>query len=496
MISFSKIAYEAMAVIAYSADCPRLDAAYERLAQNLEHEGDLTIPALSQDELQRFEDYTAILDEGIAQTESMLDSRDPVERAPYEKHLSQMMKAFTDISPNAPYAEDLHQEAAGNSIYVHSLGENGAALRSPETQQALEEIERDYGLNAAALTARLELGAENSHLERIWIRDDLQTVAEHQGLDLSKEADLHDALYRTSEAYTYIRDDLIPERVLERVPHLEPVYEQDERAVSHQPHIDQDSLASISADIRNELMGVDRSEDFDTRYDRLQAMQEDGRLEEMARERIAREQAEYLRDKPDILASPDLVYRGQPSQEEIVDRALYARIEAEAARAVAADDSADVKTAVASDFKARYPDMPDHLARGLGQTYATALSIRDRQRGLGSAKTDPLEKYLARSQDNYSLTDTRAEMDELHNLIRDRTTFSEYEALRRGDLKGAERITTDPLLARQLVIAVEEHQRGEGYQFNGDAENRFMDHREYLDRAFESEHDRDHGYER
>lgn len=514
LISFSKIAYQAMSVIAYNADCPRLEAAYERLAQNLENEGDFPMPELSQDELQRFEEYTAILNETITRTETMLASRDAAARAPYEKELSQMMKAFTDISPNAPYARDLHQDAASNSIYVHSLGENGEALRSPETQRVFEEIERDYGLNAAALSARLEIGAENNHLEQMWIRNDVQTLAEHEGLDLSKQAEMNDALERTSEAYAVMRAELVSQRVLEAMPYLDTGYERnDQRGVTPQAHIEQASLDRMSSQIRDELMAADRSEGFDTRYDRVQAMSEDGRIETMARERIASEQANYLRDKPEIPSSPDLVYSDQPYREAIVDHDLYDRIETEA-RAAGADDADDPKMAVAEDFKGRYPDMPDHLARGLGQTYATAMSIRqderlseyseqrklydlpERERDLGGTNTDPFEQYLARSQDNYSLTDTRGEMDELHKIIRDHTTDDEYEALRRGELQGAERITTDPVFARQLAIAVEEHQRGEGHQFDREAENRFTEHREYLDREFEADRDHDHGRER
>ena len=36
-----------------------------------------------------------------------------------------------------------------------------------------------------------------------------------------------------------------------------------------------------------------------------------------------------------------------------------------------------VADAVSDDFRARYPDMPSHLARGLGATYAAVVEIRD-----------------------------------------------------------------------------------------------------------------------
>jgi type IV secretion system T-DNA border endonuclease VirD2 len=41
------------------------------------------------------------------------------------------------------------------------------------------------------------------------------------------------------------------------------------------------------------------------------------------------------------------------------------------------DARTPVADAVADDLRARYPDMPSHLARGLGATYAAVVEIRD-----------------------------------------------------------------------------------------------------------------------
>ncbi|MBM1382226.1 hypothetical protein JQT64_21310 [Ponticoccus sp. SC6-64] len=228
-----------------------------------------------------------------------------------------------------------------------------------------------------------------------------------------------------------------------------------EGGVSHQAHIEQASLDRMSSRIRDELMSADQSEDFDTRYDRVQAMSEDGRIEAMARERIASEQADYLRDKPEIVASPDLIYRDQPYQETIVDHDLYDRIETEA-RAAGADESTDVKATVADDFKARYPDMPDHLARGLGQTYATAMSIRDServsevaaQRELTSAGRSPeIERVIAHERDdkiNPTFADEasgRAYREEIERELDD----ERIEALREGDADALENVIDDRL---------------------------------------------------
>jgi len=228
-----------------------------------------------------------------------------------------------------------------------------------------------------------------------------------------------------------------------------------EGGVSHQAHIEQASLDRMSSRIRDELMSADQSEDFDTRYDRVQAMSENGQIEAMARERIATEQADYLRDKPEILTSPDLIYSDQPYQEAIVDRDLYDRIETEA-RAAGADEAADVKVAVADDFKARYPDMPDHLAHGLGQTYATAMSIRDServsefadQRELTSTAHSPeIERVIAHERDdkiNPTFADEasgRAYREEIERELDD----DQIAALKEGDADALEKVIDDRL---------------------------------------------------
>jgi len=225
--------------------------------------------------------------------------------------------------------------------------------------------------------------------------------------------------------------------------------------VSHQPHIEQASLDRMSSRIRDELMSADQSEDFDARYDRVQGMSESGQIEAMARDRIASEQAAYLRDKPEILTSPDLIYNDQPYQEAIVDRDLYDRIETEA-RAAGADNAADVKAAVADDFKARYPDMPDHLARGLGETYATAMSIRDNerisevaaQRDLTTAAHSPeIERVIAHERDdkiNPTFVDEasgRAYREEIERELDD----DRIAALKDGDADALEQVIDDRL---------------------------------------------------
>jgi hypothetical protein len=74
-----------------------------------------------------------------------------------------------------------------------------------------------------------------------------------------------------------------------------------------------------------------------------------------------------------------------------VNREAFERVaqEAEAVASRTGTDQ-DLAEAVAQDFKARYPDMPDHLARGLGRTYAKVDGMRNDE-AIVHAREDRLE---------------------------------------------------------------------------------------------------------
>jgi type IV secretion system T-DNA border endonuclease VirD2 len=98
-----------------------------------------------------------------------------------------------------------------------------------------------------------------------------------------------------------------------------------------------------------------------------------------AERRIETEQRVYLEAHPELLVRPgDVIDRSQPYRETITDAARASEITREVDRIM---EGRDVRTpvadAVTDDLRARYPDMPSHLARGLGATYAAVVEIRD-----------------------------------------------------------------------------------------------------------------------
>ncbi|WP_299085778.1 AAA family ATPase [uncultured Ruegeria sp.] len=173
------------------------------------------------------------------------------------------------------------------------------------------------------------------------------------------------------------------------------------RSTSRQePHLDKFSINRMEERIRKEFLAGAKPEEFDARYERLLGMVETGQIEAQAYTRIRQEQADYLKGKPEIIASPSALYRIDPFQETIVDRSLMGRVEDHVRQAQIIYGKDKTRHAVAQLFRDQYPDMPDHLARGLGETYVTALRIYDDERNYGIHRT-PLARprlgHLARS---------------------------------------------------------------------------------------------------
>jgi type IV secretion system T-DNA border endonuclease VirD2 len=141
--------------------------------------------------------------------------------------------------------------------------------------------------------------------------------------------------------------------------------------VSERFHYHEGAVRAMEGTIRQEM-----------RADGLTAQQIEDRDWEVvsrAERRIETEQRAYLAAHPDLLARPsDVVDRSEPYREAITDAARASEITREVDRIMEGRDArTPVADAVADDLRARYPDMPSHLARGLGATYAAVVEIRD-----------------------------------------------------------------------------------------------------------------------
>jgi type IV secretion system T-DNA border endonuclease VirD2 len=240
------------------------------------------------------------------------------------------------------------------------------------------------------VVARIETGASNAALEHQWIANDLSKVAEARDLNLERRADLEQARDILNDVHVELGTLLERENVLRRdgVMEAEPI--------SERFHYHRDAVRAMEGTIRQEM-----------RADGLTAQQIEDRDWEVvsrAERRIETEQRAYLVAHPELLALPgDVIDRSEPYRETITDVARASEITREVDRIMEARDlRTPVADAVTDDLRARYPDMPSHLARGLGATYAAVVEIRDTEAinqvrretemrdGLGSGTRDAL----------------------------------------------------------------------------------------------------------
>jgi type IV secretion system T-DNA border endonuclease VirD2 len=190
-------------------------------------------------------------------------------------------------------------------------------------------------------------------------------VAEARDLNLERRADLEQARDSLNDVHVELGTLLERENVLRRdgVMEAEPV--------SDRFHYHRDAVQAMEGTIRQEM-----------RADGLTAQQIEDRDWEVvskAERRIETEQRAYLEAHPDLLARPgDVIDRSEPYRETITDAARASEITREVDRIMEARDiRTPVAEAVTDDVSERYPDMPSHLARGLGATYAAVVEIRD-----------------------------------------------------------------------------------------------------------------------
>jgi hypothetical protein len=125
-----------------------------------------------------------------------------------------------------------------------------------------------------------------------------------------------------------------------------------------------------------------------------------------------------------------------------------------------------------------------------------AGEAREATAGPEKPAQDPFARYRAQSRDDYLLTKSAEEYQEVIYLLKTNTTDAQYDRFRRGDLSAIGHITSEPVFSRQLLMLAELDNRSTGFRMGHDLERLMSDNRDFLAKTFETDRDRDHGYER
>jgi type IV secretion system T-DNA border endonuclease VirD2 len=245
-------------------------------------------------------------------------------------------------------------------------------------------------------------------------------------------------------------------------------------AVSERFHYHEGAVRMMEGTIRQEM----RADGLTTQ----QIEDRDWEVASRAERRIETEQRIYLEAHPDLIARPgDVIDRSEPYRETITDAARAGEIARDVDRIMEGRDlRTPVTDAVADDVSERYPDMPSHLARGLGATYAAVVEIRDTEainqvrrdnelrEGLGvgtrdellatrdqtapqSDRTDRLAEEIARVLDHERAGElsapfeTEAERDAFRDEIARALDVRQLERLTSGDADALDKVLEDRL---------------------------------------------------
>ncbi|QFT95210.1 T-DNA border endonuclease virD2 (plasmid) [Roseovarius sp. THAF9] len=316
---------------------------------------------------QSFEDLRSLYAEKLTRVQGMIAEKPDAERPVLEKRLIEIQAQVQHMQPLGLRSSTLSEAPSEGGVYSEANIDASRLdrLAGPDLRSRIDTALRGTGISTSEVMARIETGASNAALEHQWIADDLSKVAEARALNLERRADLEQARDILNDVHVALGTLLERENVLRQ----DGVMEQE--AVSGRYHYHEGTVREMEGTIRQEM-----------RADGLTAQQIEDREWEVASKaerRIETEQRAYLGAHPDLLARPgDVIDRSEPYRETITDAARASEITRDVDRIMEERDlRTPVADAVTDDLRARYPDMPSHLARGLGATYAAVVEIRD-----------------------------------------------------------------------------------------------------------------------
>ena len=316
---------------------------------------------------QSFEDLRTRYADQVERVQGMIAEKPEAERPRLEKSLNEIQSRLAHMQPLGLRSVTLTEKPSDGGVYSETNIDAARLdrLRDPEVRAQVDTALRGTGISSSVVVARMETGAQNAALERQWIADDLARVAEKDGLNLERHADLETARETLNRAHVQLGT------ALERAGVLRQDGVMEEEVAPERFHFDREAAREMEETIRQEM-----------RADGLTRQQIDDRDWEVvsrAERRIEAEQRAWLEAHPELLARPgDVIDRSEPYREHITDEARAGEIAREVDRIM---EGREVRTSVADavteEFRDRYPDMPSHLARGLGVTYADVVEARD-----------------------------------------------------------------------------------------------------------------------
>ena len=378
---------------------------------------------------QSFEDLRSLYAEKLARVQSMIAEKPDAERPALEKSLNAIQAQVQHMQPLGLRSNTLSDAPSEGGVYSDANIQQSQLerLTEPRLRSRIDAALRGTGISTTEVVARMEAGASTAALEHQWIADDLSKVAEARDLNLERRADLEQARVLLNDVHVELGTLLEREKVLRRDGVIEEAREV-------RAHLTDDRIEETADAVRLETPLAQRDEAV---------------IETRAVERLEDEQRAYLNGHPELLQSPtDVIRMDEDGQARIVDRDLAARItqEVEAAR-MGAHSSTPISVAVTRDLQARYPDMPEQLAEGLGDTYVRVQEASQVERDVRLIETPELDRVLAheRAGELTGPFETEADRDAFRSEIARVLDERQLDRLTSGDADALEQVLEDCL---------------------------------------------------
>jgi type IV secretion system T-DNA border endonuclease VirD2 len=379
-IANTKIVFHSLAAEASSTNREDIADVLFRAGEVLANGGQVeTLGGVYMAEDESFEDLRSRYAEKVANITDLIAAKPDAERPALEKSLNAIQARVQHMQPLGLRSNSLSEGPSEGGVYSEANIQQSQLerLSEPRVRARVDAALRGTGISTSELVARMETGSQNAALEHQWIADDLSKVAEAKDLNLERRADLEQARDILNDVHVQLGTMLERQGVLRRDGVIE-----DAREV--QAHVTEAQIETAANAVRIETRIEARIEDLD-----------DAVIESRAVERLEDAQRDYLRDHPELIARPtDVIRTDEEGRAVIVDQAAAERVivEVEAAR-LGAHSSTPISVSVARDLQTRYPDMPEQLAEGLGDTYARVYEARyaEREEILTERETTTIE---------------------------------------------------------------------------------------------------------
>lgn len=168
------------------------------------------------EEQHSFDEVVDAFHDKVAQAERVVQDAAPERRAELERELNDVYQSISHLSPIGARSHTLMQEASSGGVYSETNIEKAAldGLDQPETRARIEAALKGTGISTQEVVSRIEVGANNAALERQWLSDDLQKIAQADRLDLNRQEEFEKAIDRLDEVHAKLGTSLAAARIL------------------------------------------------------------------------------------------------------------------------------------------------------------------------------------------------------------------------------------------------------------------------------------------